>query len=282
MKFILKCVLSVAFFMSQISATTYQEMEAYIHNVKESIKETNETILAIPLDQQTFANTLKPWIQLLGQIHRSFNALHVFAQRNPEISQSIEDLLSFFLDIVQDNPNLYQALANCSEKISQDPELNPFQSYLANCFIEGVSAEKNEDETDLYVLNLESFLESSASTLAKTILSQEADVICIQKMSTDCAYDLYELLQDTYAHFLYMLPANPTLAFQKYHPINGLLIASKYPIENVQFHPFNTDQKDNEGCLDFVITNKDIIIGRIYLVLLQKNLKTQTFIFQES
>ena len=291
MKFILQCVLSVAFFVSQISAMPHQEVEAYVQSIKEHIQETNEAILAIPFDQQTFENTLKPWIQLLGQIHRSFNALHAFIQSNPskEASHPIEDLLEFFLNAVQDNPNLYQALANCSEKISHDPESNPFQRYLANCFTEGVfdefvlfsdvSLQKNANRTDLHILNLESCPESSASNLAEAILLQEADVICIQEMSTDYAYDLYEALQNTYAHFLYMMPANPNLAFQEYHPINGLLIASKYPIEHVQFHPFNMDQKDNQGCLDFVITDKDTIIGRVYLVLSQKDLKMQTFIY---
>lgn len=157
--------------------------------------------------------------------------------------------------------------------------LNPLKHYLDEfqnasdslIYLSGTCIEKNDSVIDLHILNLESCLNIPAEFLAKLILSQNADVVCIQDMDTDYAHDLYELLQNTYAYFLHN--SFPTL--------HRFLIASKHPMKNAQFNPFK-DQKNNEGCLDFIIKNKSMPIGHIYLAHLQKDPKTQALKFLEA
>ncbi|HEV3269226.1 MAG TPA: endonuclease/exonuclease/phosphatase family protein [Candidatus Rhabdochlamydia sp.] len=145
-------------------------------------------------------------------------------------------------------------------------------------YLPGTCVEKEDSVINLHILNLESCLKVPASLLAELILSQDADVVCIQDMDTPYAHDLYELLLASYAHFLYM-----NLPFKKHldSPLDGFFIASKYSMENAQFNSFK-DQKNNEGCLDFIIKNKNTPIGHIYLAHLQKDPETQTLKFLET
>ncbi len=178
MKFILKCLLGITFCLSQISATSYKEIENHIHIVQESLKETSKTILTTPPDQQTFENTLKPWIQHLKELPQIFTELSSSLKTNPskEVSQTLENFLEFLLKIYQDS-ELEQALTDCAKKISGDVSLNPFKRYLATClmqevsdkliYLSGSSIEKNDSEKELHILNLESCLKSPAPHLAK-------------------------------------------------------------------------------------------------------------------
>ncbi len=101
-------------------------------------------------------------------------------------------------------------------------------------YLPGACTEKEESVINLHILNFESCLRVPASLLAELILSQDADVICIQDMDTHYTHGLYELLLGSYAHFLYMNPSS-----KKYSSsLDGFFIASKYPMENAQFNPF--------------------------------------------
>jgi hypothetical protein len=102
-------------------------------------------------------------------------------------------------------------------------------------YLPGTCVEKEDSVINLHILNLESCLKVPASLLAELILSQDADMVCIQDMDTPYAHDLYELLLASYAHFLYM-----NLPFKKHldSPLDGFFIASKYSMENAQFNSF--------------------------------------------
>lgn len=145
-------------------------------------------------------------------------------------------------------------------------------------YLPGDCIEKEEFLINLHILNLESCLKIPADFLAELILSQDADVVCIQDIDTHYADDLYALLLEGYAHFLYMNPSS-----KKYFDssLDGFFIASKYPMENAQFNPFKDPEKEGEGCLDFIIKNKNTPIGHIYLAHLQKDPETQTLKFLE-
>ncbi|MGB7128252.1 MAG: endonuclease/exonuclease/phosphatase family protein [Candidatus Rhabdochlamydia sp.] len=146
-------------------------------------------------------------------------------------------------------------------------------------YLPGACVEKEESVINLHILNFESCLKVPASLLAEFILSQDADVICIQDMDTHYAHDLYELLLGSYAHFLYMNPSSKKHAASSF---DGFFIASKYPMENAQFNSFKDPEKEGEGYLDFIIKNKNTPIGHIYLTHLQKDPETQTLKFLEA
>jgi len=146
------------------------------------------------------------------------------------------------------------------------------QQYIAGYFLQnhsnepihlrGSFQEKNNAETDFAVLHLQPgpILREQTSNLANGITSTNADVICIQEIFADNAYDLYEALHSNYAHFVYVCP---------YH-IGGLLIASKYPIEKIQFNKFQIGVSQ-EGFFDFIVKNGSTLLGHIYVASLQED-----------
>ncbi len=146
-------------------------------------------------------------------------------------------------------------------------------------YLPGDCIEKEESLINLHILNLESCLKIPVDFLAELILSQDADVVCIQDIETHYADDLYKLLLEGYAHFLYM---NPSSKKHFESSLDGFFIASKYSMENAQFNLFKDPEKEGEGCLDFVIKNKNMPIGHIYLAHLQKDPETQTLKFLET
>jgi endonuclease/exonuclease/phosphatase family metal-dependent hydrolase len=294
-RFILNCMLGSAVFITQLasgiavaaserqsSLISSSEIQEYASDVAENIRKRAEAILSVPFDQQTFENTLKPWNRLSAQLFQDFNTLDALAKPSlPSIaaaSQALDELYAYLLKITQD-PQLYQALMGCSHKIAHDDaELDPFQRYIANRFINngsnepvylhGSSEEKSNSARDLTILNLKSgFLpEGQASDLARTILSENADVVCIQDV-----YDLYEVLQDDYAHFIYA-PSSAILDLQEPHHDGGLLIASKYQLEQAQFNLLQADANNlNEGFFDFAIKNESTWLGHVYATHLKRD-----------
>lgn len=72
------------------------------------------------------------------------------------------------------------------------------------------------------------------SNLVNKILSENADVVCVQEIVADSSvYDLCEALQQSYAHFLY-IPSIAELDSAKEVSEIGTLIASKYHMEQPQ------------------------------------------------
>jgi hypothetical protein len=202
---------------------------------------------------------------------------------NTIASQTSDDLHAYLLEVIQ-NPELHQTLMNCSLSTACNAELDPFQRYIGAPFVKNGSNEpvylrrSSEDQnisaTGFTILNLkfESFASSEASDLANRILSENADVVYVQEVATDdYAYDLYEFLQKDYAHFIYIPPA-ATLDLTKSGYKSGMLIASKYHMEQAQFNTFLEEGSDsNEAFLDFVFKNAGTPLGHIYVTNLKKD-----------
>lgn len=100
-----------------------------------------------------------------------------------------------------------------------------------------------ESRSDVTFLNLDSSFFTTSADSRESL--PNADVICIQNIKNEnSAYDLYELFKTNYPYLLCL----PTTS-----QINGLIIASKYPTESLQFNKF--EDSKNEGYVDFDITN---------------------------
>lgn len=293
------CILGSAIFTSQltsgvsfaaeprVSMTTSREIEEYASDIEENIRTTAIAILCVPPDKQTFENILRPWNRLSAELAQDFNALDALGKLNSPssviASQISDDLHAYLLEVTQ-NPELHQILTNCSLDTARNAQLNPFQRYLGArlakngsnepVYLRGSSEEQNSSATNFTVLNLKSgsLANGHASDLANRILSENADMIYIQEVvADDHAYDLYGVLKGSYAHFIYVPPA-ARLDLSGSHCQSGILIASKYRMEQAQFNTFLEEGSDvNEGFLDFVLKNADTVLGHVYAVNLKKD-----------
>jgi hypothetical protein len=251
--FSLFCILESAIFISLpasgiavsteplIFLTTSIEAQEYASNIAKTIHNTVNAILRVPSDQQTFENILQPWNQLFAQLPQDFEALGTFGKRDPSshiiVSQTLDDLHAYWLEVTQD-PELCQALINCSLGIDYDTTLDPFQRYMATrcikknanapVYLLGFAEEKNSPAIDVTVLNLASgsFLDNIPD-LANQVLSESVDAVCIREVvSDDHAHHLYKALQWNYAHFIYFPPTvglSPPMSYRN----SGTVIASK-------------------------------------------------------
>ncbi|MES2199480.1 MAG: endonuclease/exonuclease/phosphatase family protein, partial [Chlamydiota bacterium] len=75
---------------------------------------------------------------------------------------------------------------------------------------------------------------SRIDAAAEAILTADADFICLQEMSISPSLKLQEKIKDTYAHSFTRIGPMPTSRMG-----GGLFFASKYPIEEVQYHPLS-------------------------------------------
>ncbi len=71
---------------------------------------------------------------------------------------------------------------------------------------------------------------------AEAILTADADFICLQEMSMSPSLQLWEKIKDKYAHGFTRIGPMPTNRMG-----GGLFFASKYPIEEVQYHALSDD-----------------------------------------
>lgn len=69
---------------------------------------------------------------------------------------------------------------------------------------------------------------------ALAILTADADFICLQEMSMSSSLALWEKIKDNYAHGFTRIGPMPASRMN-----GGLFFASKYPIEEVQYHPLS-------------------------------------------
>ncbi len=90
-------------------------------------------------------------------------------------------------------------------------------------------------------------------------------MVFIQEILADeHAYDIYEIIRGNYAHFIY-IPPIAALDLLENPCQGGMLIASKYGMEQTQFNTFQEDVSDgNEGFFDFVLKNADRSLGHVY------------------
>jgi hypothetical protein len=223
------------------------EMQEYVCDIAHSAYKTVDSILSLPPDEQTFDNTLKPWDQLISQLSRTFNTLNELVESQAPLAslafRSLKDLSQLASDIHQ-NRVLCQTLLSSSEKALKDTSLNAFQHHLASCFvtnnfntplyIKGALSEKQRPDKRFTVLELDglSFLENYEPGTSGDNYLSHADILCIHGVfGEDAAYQAYEALQKSYAHFIYVNSNSSPLRFPKEVSSGSLLIASKYSLK---------------------------------------------------
>jgi hypothetical protein len=262
----LACIFGSLLLTSHLAAESQFSLmaEEYVDN----ICRTANAIVNVPEGQQTFENTLRPWNRLSAKLKADSCAAEAQLPPNETASQMLNDLRAYLLEVSRD-PELHQAMMS----VVQNAELDPFQGYIGGRFIkngsneavylQGESVEKNTAAADFALLSFKSSADGQFSDLISALLSEGIDVACIQDVLADAhAYDLYEAIRGNYAHFIYI---PPTAALEG---SRGMLIASKYCIEQAQF---NTLQGGNEGFVDFILKNEDRTIGHIYATNLGKD-----------
>ncbi|MBY0530092.1 MAG: endonuclease/exonuclease/phosphatase family protein [Rhabdochlamydiaceae bacterium] len=171
---------------------------------------------------------------------------------------------------VKDQLNNTTTISILSIPVSEQPienSIRPSTRLNLPVYLQGSAEELNSSTQDFSILTLESrfLIDSELVNFRNTILSEDPDVICLQEISSsDHAFDLYDILEKHYAHFIY-IPAATTLDPSESSCENGLLIASKFHIEQPQFNLFFENDEDiNEGFFDFIVKNEEAILGHIY------------------
>ena len=82
-----------------------------------------------------------------------------------------------------------------------------------------------------------------------------------------------KVCNDTYSHFLYLDGDIGTLNFLTHQRQEGILIVSKFRIEDIQFNHSRRGVADlTNGFFDFVIKNDDQSLGHVYVANLHNNL----------
>ena len=231
---------------SSFPETTW-EMREQVCDVGGFIYQTMEDIMSVPVDEQTFENTLGLWFRSSSKLSQTLNMLHKLIEfKSPLASlahQSSNDLCALSLDAYH-NPTLYQILLDCSTKAFDDSSLNPLQQHLAKCFIEndfgvplhiqGKMLKKHNDSKRFTILNLEdlSSLKNCDPNVLWDVYLSDADIVCINGVfNEDAAYQAYEILQQNYAHFIYLNSDISSLKTLQESSVGSLLIASKYALE---------------------------------------------------
>ncbi len=238
-----------------LERATPSEMHRYVRDSTENLKRTALELLSVYEGQRTFANSLH------------------------EAIQATQELFSIWTEILQ-YPELQSVLKDSAIKILNNDQLNAYQHYIAQRFLEnsipdniadyflhlnGNAQEKRGQSSDFKILNYRSehVANEQVQDLAGKIISANADVVLIQDASfNEGTYSLYEALKNEYCHF-YILES-PSSILQ---PLVGasLFVASKYQLEDMQYHQLNTNESFyKEGVLDFVIKNGKNSVGHIY------------------
>lgn len=149
-------------------------------------------------------------------------------------------------------------------KLPQPPEARPFT------FLKGDASEKQGDKARLTTFNANilfmpddytwffggvSNWEKRKDAVANIILNVDADVVSLQEEHvTEGAIALYERLKGTYAYFYINVgQADHTQDLQSIRMNSGLFVASKYPIEGMNFVPYLVEGRQegiNKGFLE--------------------------------
>ncbi len=271
-----------------------KEIEAQAYSLTEQIQTTASSILSIPTNNQTFENTIRPWSRLSAQLKQDLKTLNEQRDSSSPISGSNEifsnSLHGYILAAAHD-PELQHALLNCFMSMPLDPELNPFELYIARRFIydnsnapiyiQGYTEEKEATGTDFSQLTFQSGPRSLSqiADLSNAILSQNADIVFIQELKADDhALELYQVLKECYAHFIY-IPPSTALAKSQSNCDNGMLIASKFQMEKPQFNTFlDNNRNSNDGFFDFILMNHGITLAHIYVSNTQTNISDEAIL----
>lgn len=261
-----------------LERATPSEMHRYVRDSTENLKRTALELLSVYEGQRTFANSLQAWCHCAAQLKHDVDAIET-CQDQDEAIQATQELFSIWTEILQ-YPELQSVLKDSAIKILNNDQLNAYQHYIAQRFLEnsipdniadyflhlnGNAQEKRGQSSDFKILNYRSeyVANEQVQDLAGKIISANADVVLIQDASfNEGTYSLYEALKNEYCHF-YILES-PSSILQ---PLVGasLFVASKYQLEDMQYHQLNTNESFyKEGVLDFVIKNGKNSVGHIY------------------
>ncbi|MDR3624559.1 MAG: endonuclease/exonuclease/phosphatase family protein [Chlamydiales bacterium] len=264
--FILFCLFGIT---SQIQATTPEEIETSLNNIKVAATKTVEFILSTPSDQQTFENSLYLWNKLSSQIYKQFNMLHEATKSNvPEESEmatwALEELRAIALDLSQ-NDNLSHILLSAAKQERKDDSITSFRSVIAEGYIQNKGAKyihnwvSNSSNEKICQNNELSATTLSTVNLAKDSLPTNVDILCIQEIFYDDVYEVYQLLLGhAYDHIIYFRPCNIRLDLSPSDQYTGgMLIASKYPLTEIQV---------NDDYLDVIIQDANGPLGHLYVV----------------
>lgn len=298
-------LISLIAFGKSIEATSIEQSEAYsgcgettlvyVQEEGRNICQLAEELMNIPLELQTFENTFKPWIQFTSKYSAFLVYLKHLSQENffsmRSIDREIQYLQTFLSGQVFQNSDLHGLLVSYAERELIDKSLSNYQRYLIQCLLReankgqsnaapyfhlnGISSTiHSHGSFAVFNLNMQSLLETPVSLelLSESILSTNADVICLQEVFDDqIIYSLYEQLKDRYTHFYVEIgPRSFGFSFDPLSLPSGLFIASKYAIENPEFTPFtNKDDLINDGFFDFVIKDKKNSLGHLYTACLR-------------
>lgn len=61
---------------SAVVLNTIEEVDAYVFDVVENIRSSVEEIIQVPLDEQTFENTIRAWNRLTGRLAVALKTLN--------------------------------------------------------------------------------------------------------------------------------------------------------------------------------------------------------------
>ncbi len=114
--------------------------------------------------------------------------------------------------------------------------------------------------------------------MMERVQAMEPDILCLEEVfNEDAAYIAYSLLKNDYAHF-YIDIGTKVLGFssETLGLPSGLLIASKYPIQQAHFTPFAQGKsKVNYGFFDFIVGSAEHPLAHVYATQLQRDGLTQ-------
>ena len=140
---------------------------------------------------------------------------------------------------------------------NEDETNNLFQRYLGNCHTNALVNQpvyswtgfqgNYPSASDVIILDLDPPSSMPVNDVAEQILYGNADVVHLKNIPTNIASQLYELLQQQYAHFIHV-------------PIQekGLFIASKYPLKDAEVTQVMQEDAPCKNLLSFTVLNRDI------------------------
>lgn len=172
---------------------TQKDVEKYVQYAEQNVQNTINNLVAIPAEEQTFANTMDPWNRLAGDLLVNFSTLTFVTQADlPSKSaaiQAMQKLQSFLFVTLMQNKELSRSLLNYTESALYNcPSLSGYEHYVLQCLLE--SCEKNQilnDEkekvAELKALNIENeqvpFIYKKGSAQEKSNINSDLSILTL-------------------------------------------------------------------------------------------------------
>jgi endonuclease/exonuclease/phosphatase family metal-dependent hydrolase len=135
---------------------TSEELGQYLEASRGKILETINDLVAVPDDQKTTENILRPWSRLSNDILANFRVLTFLAQigfpSKEDAQKGIEDLQMFLMEALVQNPNLYHSLMTyVQQALTGDTALSSYEKYVIDCVLascENIKASLSEKDQE--------------------------------------------------------------------------------------------------------------------------------------